>query len=482
MVLAVILLSAPGCFRGVDEMSLLEMRQHNAMQDLDVYESMAVHIDIPVTLEDAIQYALEHNLLVWIAKQEKTFQEEMLTQSKLRMLPSVDVNGEYSNRSEYIATSSVSINSGQESLESSYSAEKRTNKFDVTATWDMIDFGVSYLRSRQASDRTLISGQQLRRQRQQLAFDVTRAYWQAVAAREAAQMAEGIRTAIEQMRQAIQQQVQEKTITEMDALKKETPLLEQLLVLRRYESSYQSARIELGRLMGLPIGSDFEIAEETFDDGLLAMVYNLSDLEQEALLLRPELYEQDLEERISRNDARIAITRMFPSLATFFNFDYDDNKFLYVNSWHTIGLRASWNLLSIPRRLSEHKAAELQEDLISKRRIAQAVGILTQLHLAVIEYRDAMDQVELQSEIAMKRKELVAAVEANIEQGTSHQGELVEYQLKDLTARSRYLMTFAKIMVAQARIVNTVGRDPVISIAKAEPEPDQVSEQTSSQP
>ncbi len=441
-------------------MNLTEMRRHNAAGDIKRYEEMAVNITRPVTLDDAIRYALQHNFDVWIAKQQQQFQEELLTQSRLRMLPALEAGGEFSERSEFLATSSVSISTGRQSLESSYSTEKKTARFDLTATWDLLDFGVSYLRSRQAADRTLISSQQLRRQRQQIAFEVTRTYWQAVAAREAAQLALSIQQSIEQMRTAIDQQVQDKTITELDALKKETPLLEQMLVLSRYESNFLTAKVELARLMGLPVDAQFEIADQAFNNELIDFQFNVSELEQEALLLRPELFEQDLEQRISRDDARIAITRMFPSFATFFSFDYDDNKFLYVNNWYNIGLRASWNLLAIPQRLSEHKAAELQENLITDKRIAQAVAILSQIHIAVIDYRDAVDQIALQHEICNNRRLLVDAMKQNIEQGTSHEGELVEYQLKFLAARSRYLTNFAKIMIAQARIINTIGRDP----------------------
>ena len=125
---------------------------------------------------------------------------------------------------------------------------------------------------------------------------------------------------------------------------------------------------ELGRLMGLTPGTKFELARievpflEEYDK------YDTKVLGEEAILGRPELYQEDMEEHISQDGVRLAITKMLPSPALILRHDWDNNPHLYANYWYTLGLKATWQLLSIPEHISAWKAEKLRLLLRLKRK------------------------------------------------------------------------------------------------------------------
>ncbi|UCE59905.1 MAG: TolC family protein [Phycisphaerales bacterium] len=439
----------------------------NAALDLKAYQASAPVISHPLTLDKALELADRHNIEVWIAAAESRYQHELATQSTLKMLPSLMAGTEYGERSRYDASSSQSLETGKESLEPSFSSEKRTRTFDVSATWNLLDFGISYLRARQQNNRVFIVAQRERRVRQNLVLQVTQAYWRAVAARESAGDAEKINTEVSAKLASMRGQIADKTISELDALKRETSLLERQDELRRYKREFLKAKTELGKLIGLVPGTSFTLAEVDLDQPVDELDFDAEALEQEALQSRPELYEKDSEEAISRDEARIALARMFPSPAMFLRFDYNSNRFLVFDHWNTLGIRASWDLLSIPQQLAHHGAMKLQTELITKRRTAIAVAILTQLHLSLIDYADAHEQYEFSETISLKRGQLLEAVQSQVTEGKSHGGEVLDQRMKHLKLRAKHLSARVNLMTSMARLLNTIGRERSIHTAES---------------
>lgn len=63
----------------------------------------------------------------------------------------------YVTRSNVSASSSRSIQSGQESLEPSTSQDRNRRCADLTMVWNVLDFGVSYVTAKQQSDQRWIA-------------------------------------------------------------------------------------------------------------------------------------------------------------------------------------------------------------------------------------------------------------------------------------------------------------------------------------
>lgn len=445
------------------------IRQQNAAADLAFYRERAPQVEGPITLATAHQLAAAHNMDAWLADLDRRFQRELTTQSLLKLLPSLLAGAENRRRSVLDAASSESLYKGTQSLEPSYSSDLRTRTWDISLTWSLLDFGVAFLRSRQAADREWIAVERARRVRQNLTLEVTRAYWQAVTARSAAEEAERAAAEVAAALERIAREVQQKTISNIEGLKSETRLLEQQEELRRYRRAYLTAKTELATLMGLEPGTPFELAEVELRAGPPADDLDVPALENEALLCRPELFEKDHEESISRDEAWIALAQMFPNLSLLYRKEGSDNRFLVFKEWDTTGLRATWDLLLLPQQFVQLHAARLQTDLIARRRAAVAVAILTQLHLALIDCQEAAEQCQTTGVLAGKSAALLAAIESAAEEGKSHGGEALDYRMKYLKARARFLAALADAQVARARLHNTLGRDSAAALAAAPP-------------
>jgi hypothetical protein len=91
--------------------------------------------------------------------------------------------------------------------------------------------------------------------------------------------------------------------------------------------------------------------------------------------------------------------------------------------------------------------------------LAISVAIQTQLHLSLIDYEQAWEQGELGRILSEKHGELLRAIESQAEEGKSHAGTILDQQVKALKARARHLTTYANVMTARARVLNTIGRN-----------------------
>jgi len=129
------------------------------------------------------------------------------------------------------------------------------------------------------------------------------------------------------------------------------------------------------------------------------------------------------------------------------------------------------DLLSLPARFKERKTAKMRAELINHKRVATSMGIIAQLHLAVIDYEFEKEQYAQARKISDVRLELVQAMGDAMKEGKAHAGEFMDPQAKYFTARSRYLMTYANLMTSQARIRHSLGVAPPEQIEQEEATP-----------
>jgi len=87
---------------------------------------------------------------------DEEFRRKQTAVTQLGMIPSITASFGVDSRNNESGSSSRSILSGQESLEPSSSSEKTVYSGDLIASWDILDFGLSYVQSKQNSDERLL--------------------------------------------------------------------------------------------------------------------------------------------------------------------------------------------------------------------------------------------------------------------------------------------------------------------------------------
>jgi hypothetical protein len=174
---------------------------------------------------------------------------------------------------------------------------------------------------------------------------------------------------------------------------------------------------------------------------------------------RPELIEHDIEERITSEEARLAATKMVPKTSVYWKYNYDGDSHLYYSTWHEAGLKISLDLLSLPLMRSQQREALRKKEAVRKRRLSLAAAIMTQLSISVVSYEDATRKYTQAMEIEAKRRQLMQARRRHTELGKGRIEDVLKSEGRHFFSQVRTLTSYADVMIAEARILNTIGRN-----------------------
>lgn len=133
-------------------------------------------------LYEAMARALKYNLEARVEWMHKMLAQTQLDLSHYAMLPRLAANAGFDGRSNYTGGVAQSLLTGRQLLEPFTSAEKNIFSADLSLSWNVLDFGLSYIRAKQAADDVLIADEERRRVANRVMQDVRVAYWRAVSA------------------------------------------------------------------------------------------------------------------------------------------------------------------------------------------------------------------------------------------------------------------------------------------------------------
>lgn len=155
-----------------------------ANEDFNQIYSNAESITKPVSLEEAIHRGLKYNLDYRVSLMENVLQNQQLTLENFGMLPKIAASAGYNTRNKYNASQSISLLSKNQSLEPSYSEEKTYRNADLSFSWNVLDFGMSYFQAKQQADKLLIAVERRRQVINSMAKQIIESYWRAVTAQK----------------------------------------------------------------------------------------------------------------------------------------------------------------------------------------------------------------------------------------------------------------------------------------------------------
>ncbi|MEO0612506.1 MAG: TolC family protein [Pseudomonadota bacterium] len=140
----------------------------------------------PISLYEAMARAVKYNLDFKVELMEQALRSKELNLTRYDLLPEVIAGAGYAGRSNFSGASSSQLlgprEVGAQSLVSSTSSERDVFNSDINLSWDILDFGLSYVRAKQAADEVLIASERKRTVMNRIIEDVRTAYWRAVSA------------------------------------------------------------------------------------------------------------------------------------------------------------------------------------------------------------------------------------------------------------------------------------------------------------
>jgi len=123
---------------------------------------------------------------------------------------------------------------------------------DIGFSWNILDFGLSYVRAQQQADKFLIAKEKEKKVEHNLTQDIRRAYYQAVSAQD---LLKRIQPMMVEVKQALNdsKQIQDQRVgkSPMEALSYQRELLDILRSLHTLESGLISAKTRISRINGI---------------------------------------------------------------------------------------------------------------------------------------------------------------------------------------------------------------------------------------
>ncbi len=468
LLLCVVLMVAAGCTRMPTQQEMEAQREQNARQDVDAIKPSMEYGNFgerPMTLEDCIQYALANNLEMRIARLNEEIQDKESLVAKLQMLPSLKADASWQRR-DVLRKSDVYnwlIDEDQEDF--TVSELKENSRANLVLTWNILDTMMAYVRSSASEMQEEVLRQQRIRQSQQLALDITRAYWNAAAVEDALDYVHVVEASLKRVKQNMDQSVQRGSLDRMASADAELRLKELEMTIRQLQSNLSRERLQLAQLMGLNQNVQFTLARPPIKPIIAALPHtkelNIDRLEEYALLHRPELYVSDMQVLIQKEEAKNKILSMFPGLSLFAGVHYESNRLLLSQNWHTVGAGLGWELLDLPARYVAYKGQKKAIAMAEAQRMMSTVGVITQVHIALLDYAIKVDRFRLLDETYALAADLYGMAEQKNRAGRLPELAVTQRQLEEMASKLRRDEAVVDLLVAHKRLCVSIGLDPL---------------------
>ena len=416
--------------------------------------------NLDIDLYKAIALAIENNKDIKVKLFETALASQQLEDIKFDMLPSMSANAGYTGSEKYSATTSATVSSDSAgSLGSSYSTSRSKDVFeqDVGFTWNALDFGLSYIRAGQSADRFLIAKEIEKKSSNNIAKDVIQAYWNALSAQKLIKKYDPL---IKKVNEALgdSQKIEELLLQKpMDALLYQKELLDIKRALISQRQTLINAKITLGGLMGLLPDQEYNLVPTSQPINVLDM--KLKNMEKYALVHRAELLENRYQERISVAETKAGIRSLLPSFNFNAAYTSSSNDYLQNKQNFEYGSSVGANLLNVFRAPTIKKVNEANTAIIREQRLALSMVVLSQVHLASIDFQMSMEEYETADLYYSVSRKIANQVRNAQKIARFGDLEMIREDASSLVAELRKDIAFAKMQHAVAQVYTSVGVD-----------------------
>ena len=423
-------------------------------------------IDEPITLYESVARAILHNREYKLAAMEAALSQRQLDVANINMLPGLTLNAGYTSRDEFAASTSVAFSGDtplppDDDAQYSISQDKQQSTSSAAFNWNILDFGLSYVRAGQSADRQMIAIERQRKVVHNIVREVTSSYWRAVAADnllgELAPLMRRLDRALADSRDIEKRRLK----SPIDALIYQKELLEIRRTLYTQQRILMTAKLELAQLMGLMPGQRFDLAKVQYIIPNIAMGMTL--MEETALLRRPELMEARYQARINRSEVRAAILSMLPGLNLSVSANSTDNDYQKFQDYTEMGAQMSWNLMTVFSGPAQKRLAEASVDVAEQQRLALAMAVISQVHIANMNFVQARQEYATAEDFLSVSTRLTKQTRDAQKVAKFGELEVIRQEASLLLAQMRRDIAFAELQNSFGTVYASIGMDIVPS-------------------
>lgn len=413
----------------------------------------------PISLHEAMARALKYNLDYRLEMAQATLRAAESGLAGAQMLPQLVAKAGLSGRDSYLSLAKLDLPSGIEIPAQSTAQDKEVQTEDITFSWNILDFALSYVRANQAADRYLIAEETKRKIVQRIIEDTRSAYWRAVSAdRMAKKLAATEKRAMRAIANARDLQ-RGAEVAPVMALTFERDLVEIQQTLQKLQREHAVAKSQLAALMDVAPGTEFTLSGR--DGGIAPPVLGMSAREMiaEALFNRAEMHELAYEQRINEREAAAALLELLPGINIYTAENFDSNHLLLHDQWQSWGATAAWNLMRVTQVPARRRLIEARDELIQTKSLATTMVIMTQVYVSRVRHQHFARELETAKEFLDVQAKLVQHLRATAEADAIGEQTLIREELNLLVAEAKRDVMFANLHTSAANVFTSMGLD-----------------------
>lgn len=414
----------------------------------------------PISLYEAIARAVKYNSNQKVAMMEQVIAYGVADASSIDLLPELAASGGFSTRSDRLAVSAKSVETGLTSLEDSYIEDKSLRNAQLQIVYNVLDFGISYVKAKQASDKRYVSEEIRRKSIQQIVHEVRTAFWKAAAAQRIVEDMGVLIAAVQD--ELIRVNVGGVANKTKDQLQEQKQLLTALKSLMDLRNDILTAKAELATLMNLSPNTEFSLdIPVEMDQPKIVKDLGQINLEHFALVNRPELRINDYEARIAALDAKKEILRLFPGIEFEAGVSYNSNSYLKNKNWADAGIGITWNLMNLFSRPQAIRLAKNKEELERLRRLAMTMAIMSQVNISYLQLRQNAEAFEVADSLDKVNDGLWKKAVADKNASVRERRETLFVAVDRLISHLKRDFAYAEYKGAESNLFVALGVDPL---------------------
>ena len=412
-----------------------------------------------IDLYEAMARALKYNLDYRVEVADGALRMRELDLSHYSLLPSVVASTGYAARDNFAASSSYNVLTQTQNFGASTSQEKHIQTSDIAFSWNILDFGLSYVRARQSADKYLISQETRRKVMHRVIEDVRTAYWRTVSGEHLLAKLRGLEGRVRRAQASSKAIAAERNTSPITAATYERELVEIKRAVQELERDLVIAKTQLAALMNLKPGTSFSLVSPKRYAGL-ALPLPVKDMIWTAMNNRAELKDVWYKLRINDHELDAAFLELLPGFQVYAGTNYDSNDFLYNSNWLSWGAKAGWNLLKVLQYPAKREVIHGQGALLDARAMALTMAVMTQVHISRVRFYHFLKELKTATEYLEVQSRLVGLMRDEAKADRISEQTLIREEMNTLVAEVKRDIAHASLQNAYANVYASMGLDP----------------------
>jgi outer membrane protein TolC len=403
-------------------------------------------IDGEIDVYDAIGRAIKYNADVKARELQIAVASAKVSAQNAALLPDFVADSSYYGRGRK--------DSSYSSLSPSYGASS-----DLALSWNILDFGLSYVRAQQAGDKALYQEEDYRRAVARVAEDTRLAYWRAVASAQLQERLPALQKDIDAALNASQAQSKDSHLDPMPALNYGRDILNEKRELNLLVSSLAGAEAQLKQLINVPQEQKLKLKRRHGVEHRKLNAVAPADSVKIALQNRAEIRQLIYQMRITSSEVDALLLQSLPGLSFNAGLAGASLSVLSNGNWVAWGAKAAWNIMSLLRMPASLDVIEAEKAALHQQALAVAVAISMQAYVSSAQH-GLLKRVHDDSETYLKvQKQIERQSKVSVELGQSSKQALTRERLSTLLAETRDVLAYADYQNALGLYLSTLGID-----------------------